>query len=271
MENEFLQLMFTHPQTTFRTLEITSDEATALSAFDWTKVLEFRGFICKVKHNDLWDALPQTRAFLVHSNLEFIAFSHYAPVFERLRSSGRSSRDDKIVAFTDFLLNEFKDGSRATLCLLRNMVLHDRVIWELRNAQKTQPDVRSDFAPSRVLTSGELLLAVVPVRRGVFRIVRCDINPFDVTAALKTKSPDIGALDIRSRWLCYWLAGEQLSVLELDDASAAILAQIDDKSRVGDILEELSRALGCTVNDLSGSREFFCDAFARGMLIPTEF
>ena len=185
-------LILRHPRTAFRTSEVSDDEAAALSACDWTKVDEFKGFICKVKHNDLWDTLPYTRTILAYSNLEFVAFRRYAPVFERLRSSGRSSRrDDKIVGLTDFLFNEFKEGC-ANLTLLQSIVLHERVIWELRNAQKAQQVVCPKLAPLNDSITGELLLAVVPVTQGAFRVVRCEVNPFDVVAALGNQSLGIG-------------------------------------------------------------------------------
>lgn len=102
---------------------------------DVDKIRRFAGFICKVRHNYLWNSFPATRRLMRHYGIELDVFTKYRIEHATpLLSTKSESVDERTLRFVNFLDLYFSFHADSHFYpALREVLRHERLIWETRS------------------------------------------------------------------------------------------------------------------------------------------
>lgn len=125
-----------------------------------------------------------------------------------------------------------------------DVLTHERLQWEvaaelveLRAAGETDAASRSP-AP-------EPSDRWIAVPRDALRVAAVQYHPLDVIAVLRASPDQLKDLAARTACLCYWgrLEGESIRILELDPITATVVAGVDGRRSVADVVSIAQDAL----------------------------
>lgn len=189
----------------------------------------FAGLTVKVRHNPARDSLPATFRLLQVTGLEVELFAAYAA--ERAASgrpfaAGTEDRARELVAF----LEGWVDAERPEQGMLYHLARHEQTLAELAALPPGEVPPALGFARARA----------VPHPRGEQRLRSASWDPRAIVAALQAANPDLGALERRERYLCYWRLGPALRLVELDLAGYRALELVDGRRTAGAIARALT-------------------------------
>lgn len=195
------------------------DERAAAAAVDAERLALFAGFITKVRHSDLFEHLPGTFALLRLHGVEIEVFRDY---FLDHDPQPRGDTAAKVVAVLAHLAR-FASTPRGRAVLgLRDVLAHERCLWEVRHELARAPASAAAARPGAVVLGGPTRLA---------RLLR---DPYAVLEAAargqRTRGRPRGA-----RWWLYFAhaAAGELRTIEIDrDAAAMIEALLAARPRL---------------------------------------
>lgn len=216
-------------------------EASArLAGLDLARVRLFSGFVLAVKHNDLWDRFPNTRGLLRRFRIELEVFSAYRDAGGARHVDRSAGRPAQIACFLDFLDWYLAAQPETRLAVLRDVARHERLVWEIdRELAAACEDVPLSAAvePAEEVAAAEL----IPRPRGSLRLACFEHDPLALMERLAAGDPMSAGCERRRRWLAYLVDRESrtLRLLELDEATAALMAAIDGRRTLGEVVREV--------------------------------
>jgi hypothetical protein len=262
LDPEFLSRVSSDPATALAAYPLDERTRRDFEAFDFGSVRSFAGFITKVQHNDLWESIPGTRSVLKYYGVEIETFAAYHPHHLRLRAR-RITRDEKVAAFLDFLEARLAREPSRRYPGLRDILVHERLQWEIRTALTAGVDGVGEASDGR----GGRFERLVPVIRGALRVGSFEISPSAIASQLAAGRFEPSELRARRHCLAYWGDPEarELHVLEVDELTAVLLAEVDGCRSAGAVVRRVARRLGV---DAVSSRfqPVFESAAAHGLL-----
>lgn len=264
LDTTFLQRVACDPASALADYPLDERSQADFLQLDVERVRNFAGFIAKVQHSYLWEAFPYTRALLKLYQIEIAVFVEYLPTHQRIHAEG-AAREQKIASFVAFLHAYIDARGDARFPALRDLLTHERLLWELSQALGAGGAVAAPLAAAAL--DARQVDRLVPVVRGALRLGRFDYDPAQVIAGLREGLTDLSPLEARRRWLGYWAASAagQPHVFELDDLAAALLSLVDGRGSIGTIIARVRERLPPGVRPAQ-LRPVFHAAFAQGLL-----
>jgi hypothetical protein len=201
--------------------------------FDLANIRRFSGLVTKVRHNDLRASLPATFRILDSAGISIEAFAAFAPGAAELRSTGRNSKAAKIAALGEFL-DSWLDGTQRLHRIIRDVIRHERTIFELREIAATGPPARSD-AQNRAVSAESVAIRCEGVTQ-----YEMSCNPVWAARTIQAGG-DVTAAVLEETIYGYCPAGEGegATVIELDALASFLLDGANGRCRVLDLAEQL--------------------------------
>ncbi len=236
----FLEAVIRDPASGLREYHLDADTIEEFRNAGLPRLADLRGFITKVKHNDLWEDFPYTRILLRRFGFELAAFRAYSASDERVRRRPGESRRTRIARFLEFLGSHLLAATDSKAAILRSVLTHEQVRWELSHQLK----LSAAPAGARAGSWGDD--SARPVIRDTVRLVELDYNPLEVVPLIPGDGLDTDVLERRRRWLAYAVppGTDELRVLEIPPAAAFLLSLADGNRSVRRIWKEATEALG---------------------------
>ncbi len=259
LDADFLRQVASDPDRALAPYDLDEKARADFAALDFRGVQNFAGFVTKIQHNDLWESLPFTRALLKYYGIEIEAFAAYHGVHLRLRAR-HASRIEKVASFLAFLDDYVAARDDPRLVGLRGVLTHERMEWEVRNAAV------DDCVPdAEVGVEATPFGSLVPAARGAIRIASFRFSPLAIATHLASGTFDPADLVAHPHCLAYLVdsGSRRLRVLEVDDVTAALLAEVDGRRSVRTVVR---RATGHPNISLSAFRPIFEAAVECGLL-----
>lgn len=236
-----------------------SDEFSALAACDLfapeclERLALFRGFIVKVKHNQVRQALPLTFRLLPAVAEELAFFRYYAPAYLAIRAGGPLALEAQVQLMAKHLHDFLEQDTGLARKAIADVLTHELALWTLR----------SHGAAPRPPRSGGAI-----AWRGRLEIRRYGTDVLHACGALAMRNID-PARDLRDRehTLAYWRPADSDAVefFEIDELTAFLFAMVDGRRTLEDIAERVA-VLGMNQIGVPELEEFFQDLAARGFL-----
>lgn len=240
LDPAFLARMAEDRDAVLQGLGLGGEARARLADLDLARLRLFSGFVLAVKHNDLWDRFPYTRGLLRRFRIELEVFSAYRDAGGARHVDGSAGRPAQIACFLDFLDRYLAARPEPRLAELRDVATHERLVWEidreLEAAGEDQPPAAA-VEPAEHIAAAEL----VPCPRGALRLARMEHDPLELMERLAAGDPAGAGCERRRRWLAYLVDGESrtLRLLEVDPATAALLAAIDGRRTLAEVAREV--------------------------------
>lgn len=238
----FLAEMMTDPMGALSGYDLDEQARSDFDALDFSRVRNFAGFITKVQHNYLWRTTPYTRALLKLYGIEVAVFAAYHARHLELRGR-QASGQERVGHFTDFLRAYASD---AVYPGLRDIALHERICWELENAEFDRlPHHGCDRPQTDLPEQPPEPVQLVPQVRGPLRVASFAFDPLEAIERLTGASFDPCNLPRSPAPLAYWAEAEtrQLKIMQTDALTAAILAAVDGHTSIEGIAGGLNDQL----------------------------
>jgi hypothetical protein len=190
-----------------RVPRLPADERLAAAAVDAERLALFAGFITKVRHSDLFEHIPGTLALLRIHGAELAVFRDYYLAHD---PQPRGDTRAKMVAMLAHLADFAATRRGRAIVGLRDVLAHERCLWEIRQA----------LAAPQPSTS-----ATGPVR--IARLLR---DPYAVIADAQRGTRSTA--ERRVRWWLYLARASEgeLRTIEVDREIATTLAAISTNS-----------------------------------------
>lgn len=245
VDPDYLALMASDREAALRGYELDARTRADFLALDVRRLIGLATVITKVQNNGLWQWLPYTRALTVRYGIEHELFAAFQREHQLLRSGPRT-RDEQTLRFLDFVRAALDEWIPEEMPGLREVFLHERILWEIRTALGS---------PTATGT------ARVPAPNGALRIGHFACSPSEVIAAIRKERfiPE----DVRPvpQWLVYHGNLETNSVRTLEvDAQAARILELADGTRS---VAAIARDAGCARGT---ARSFIGEAADAGLL-----
>lgn len=271
LDAAFLEQLMQDAPTALKDYALSEKERKDFLALDIIQVSNFAGFITKVQHNYLWESFPYTLTLLRYYKMEIKVFSAYLDTHLKLKTEG-ATRNRKIESFLTFLQSYLVSHSDARCPGLREVLIHERMQWEIRNflsnSGTSGPELRAIPTDLSSLNSRQFA-RLTPLVRGALRGGVFTYDPFRIIADLNQGQFDPNALLDSPRYICYWgdSITQQLRVVELDNLSALLISEVDGRRSVRTIISRVMKHLSGKIRP-SEFRPFFETAFEQGLLSP---
>src|SRR5262249_26679620 len=104
-------------------------EQEGVDAAELRRIVLCRGFIVKVKHNQVRKILPLTLRLLPAVGLELTFFSEYAPAYLAMRASGSVQIDRQVEQLAAKLKVFLDQRSGLDVDALRDVLTHELTLW----------------------------------------------------------------------------------------------------------------------------------------------
>jgi hypothetical protein len=225
----------------------TLDEFTAV---ELAKLRLFQGFITKIKHNPLLPILPLTFKALRKFGVEIEFFAQHSPKFLEARTQGPLPLQTQMTLAADALRATFIDRPfHPYLCAL---LQHELTIWQV--GQTTDPPLLAN-RPASVRWQGKFVL-----QRYQFDIGSIDRLALEAGPGGCEPNPS-------PKTFAYWRpdTAASVSVFEVDDATAVMLAFVDGARDLNEIRDCVLRT-GLFAPTYEDIRAFFDDASQHGFV-----
>jgi hypothetical protein len=237
LEPGYLDQLAQDPQTELAALPLDDATRTELGRLDLEQVRRFGGFISKVQHNDLWDHFPYSRALLKFYGAELDTFAAYRYEHLSLLRAGRPSRDAKTASFLSFLENRLRGPAGRDCPGLLDVLTHERLQWEIARELLDFDSAEADSL-ARDSVDTEFDDRRIVVARDVLRAAALHYHPLELIARLREGGQ--GLTDIVPRPVCFCYQGckdaESISVVEVDTLTATVLAGVDGRRSVREVI-----------------------------------
>jgi len=216
--------------------EHTRDEFLRL---DLRRVRSFRGLITKVQQNYLWEFFPGTRLLLRYAGIELRVFDSYSEFHQNFRTRTDAPRSERIRRFIDFLGDFLQSSDAPAYPVLRDVLKHERIQWEMQDRWATVGAPAGGFSSIdlRSLRAVELG-SLAPAFRGIFILAGYRHDPVEILATLSDKGYAAIRAEPSQRTLAYWSCGpaERVRMFQPDPATLGLLAQVNGRRSVRSIL-----------------------------------
>lgn len=213
-----------------RSLSKTSSEGTAediaaemLGTSELERLLRFRGFITKVKHNALRRRIPATLGLMGGLGVELLFFCDFSQTYVSARRKGPLEERTHLDLFSEALSGFLAEQPEQVATPVAETFAHERLLFDLG---RTRPASRET---NHMRWHGAMSL--VPKTTDVIRICDC----------LGARNFTLLDVVMRRHTLCYWRPenGDSVSIFEVDALTAAVFAAL----RAGGGPEETRRML----------------------------
>jgi hypothetical protein len=245
LEPEYLDRLARDMDTELASLRIDDATRVELSRLDLEKVRRLGGLITKVQHNNLWDNFPYTRAMLRFYGIELDTFADYRREQLELLRRGRPTSEEKTDNFLSFLEDRLRAPAGDGCPGLLEVLTHERLQWDVTRrlldgdsvAETRQADdpVQTNTPDQRIVLTCDIL-----------RVAALHYDPFAIIADLHVGGQTLKKnLAPKPACYCYWgrRDTETVSVLEVDALTATVLAGVDGRRSVRDLLDAAERTL----------------------------
>lgn len=241
LDPRFLDLLSLRPDVALKSYALDAETRAGFRRLDLRRLRMFSGFVTKVQNNGLWQWIPLTRALLNYYRIELQVFVAYTATHQRNRAEGPIGRTEQTRRFLEFLNDYLCHQSGAGYPGLREVLTHERIVWEIERTP--QPASQSLSGAAGQLGNHSRFSRLVPEVRGVLRIEAYAMSPLEIIAAVEQGRFGPGIPAAREVWLAYWAdrTRGQLQCLELDALATALLLQVDGRRSIREII---GRAFG---------------------------
>lgn len=222
----FLDRLRTEPDGVVATMELPVDVRADVVGLDAERLGLVAAYVCKVRHNDLWDHLPRTRAMLRERGEELEMFAAYA-------RSPRPNRD-RPGEFVEFLLHHLDAAGRGR-DLLGDVARHELALHRLRSHPRpaAPPDDAVEPAGTR---------AGCPSLRGLVAVERFWHDPASFAAADGSSAPPADRPSADPVFAVYGCQpGDEPRLFRVDPLTALALSAVDGDHTV----HQIADAIGC--------------------------
>jgi hypothetical protein len=204
---------------------------------DFRKLQCFSGFISKVQHNYLWEHFPATRRLLWKLGIEHDVFVQYRKI--QLSASPKASdRQARIRQFCEFL-GHYASGP--SFGLLRCVLMHEKILWELRSAKPKERPPCNPWDCAGIPWSK--VQRMVPGVSSHVRISTFKYDPTRVLAALSNIEMNLSAIRRKPITLLYALdSTSTVRTFNLDPVSGAVVGAITGRQSVRSVISRVRRS-----------------------------
>jgi hypothetical protein len=259
----FLAHLTRNPHAALATYGLDEDVRAEILLLDTERVRQFAGFVLKVQHNELWSILPRTREWLIRQRVENVLFSRYLETAQRLRRQGQLRGCSKVEAFVRFV--ETHLGRQPRFAPLIDLLRHEYVVWQMRRECFVKKPATSDAGEEVERLSVADFCRLVPSARGSLRIARFRFDPVRLASKTRERSGLVEPFAQPKMFAYHIDCGEQLTLLELNRASALLLQSVDGRRTVAQTIRH-SRRRGLRGCGASAGRMFLLEARKQGLI-----
>lgn len=222
---------------------------------DLQRLSLFRGFIVRVKHNNVQKALPLTLRVLAASGLKLPFFVAYAPTYLSTRSAGPLPLDRQVQMLVQHLGAFLHDRADPTSAAAADVLVHEATLWSFRS----EPVVLRDARAPRGLSW-----------RGRVAVRRYATDVLGACGALAARRFDPHQhVRAGEHSLLYWRAdgSDGVEFFEIDDLTALLVSVAQRRRTVRGVAAQLA-AMHAGHFAIPELDDFFDGLAERGFLQP---
>lgn len=225
VDPEFLALLSSDRDAALRGYDIDAKTRDDFAALDVRRLIGLAAVVTKVQNNGLWQWIPYTRALTGRYGLEQEIFAAFHRDHQALRAGPRT-RDEQTLRFFDFLRRALEEWIPEETPALRDVFLHERLLWEIRTVVASGATARTRER--------------APAPNGVLRTAFFASSPHETIAALREERFTPDNVRPAPQWLVYSadIAAQTMRTLEVDDETAHLLALADGTRSITAIARE---------------------------------
>jgi hypothetical protein len=196
------------------------------AAMDLPALRKFSGFTTKVRHNGVRHVLPMTLRLMGAAGLEIDLFAAYASFCAANGQTYTGSVAERCRKLSDFM-ERWLDLSLKDHALLWDLIRH-----ELAPVTLAELPAASDTAAPRAASSSQPAAPAdssVPRIAGNLLLYEMQSDPSATAAAMSQKTPDLGGVELATRYWGYWRPEQSadVHVVELDAFGYYALSNAD--------------------------------------------
>ena len=208
----------------------------------------FRGFITRIKHNQLRKIVPLTlRLMHLHgADIEF--FSAAAPDYLRARRTGALPLPNLFERFETALSGGLHGQAPPARDQIRSVMRHESRIWRAKH------------------TAGEEAAAAHPMLPTGSAIEAYNFDMLGFCAAIAKDQFTLPIAEMTDQMLFYHLVGPLVRVDDIDSLSAWVLQRLNGETSIEELDNALARALGVATGHAVA--DIVADAIGRGFVVP---
>ena len=214
------------------------------------ELLQFRGFITRIKHTQLRRVAPLTLRLLALHRRDIAVFAGIAPGYLQARAAGPLPERDLFARFEREVAERLpslpEPGGQQVAAMLR----HEGRIWR---AGRAVPYAYP--APHPRLRPGTA-------------VERYPLDVVGLAAAVERDRFTVPATEAGDRFVLYRAGNGTVDVSEVDPLGAWLLSRLNGTAAAGDLTAELGAVLEADAADVV--RDLLADAAARELLDPAE-
>lgn len=242
----FLEGVLQDPAEGLREYDLDDATLAEFRGSELSRLADIRGFIAKVKHNQLWQDFPYTRIVLRRFGYELAAFRAYSGSELAPHHRSASTPRTRIRQFIEFLDRYLAERPEPHAAVILSVLRHEKLRKEIIDEIKA--GAGGGRHPRPPITRGVWEReTAVPIPRGALRFAEVEFDPLELVRLIPGSDLTVDQLERRRRWLIYFcdFQNPDLQVLEVPPASALLLSLVDGNRTVAAIRRAFRDEAGC--------------------------